>query len=435
MVNSLNPAEKTKVAIIGAGPAGTTLAAFLARKGASVVIFDDGARPPLIVGESLVPQLIPIFRKLGIEEEVAKIGVYKPGVTVTFTPEEELKLSFTAARGVLPTYAYNVPRKEFDDLLLRTAANDGARYVQKAAKCEAIHAGDAARSRIRLSGETLALVPEWSGQQPDVVIDASGRRRIFSKLLGIGAREGKRKDVSHFAHYENCPWPEPKGTVMTIRMQQGWAWRIPLPGPRLSIGVVVNKDVAKKFGSTAEEQLENIISNEPRIAGDCGGRRRVSKVATFANYQLISECGSGENWAMVGDAFGFVDPMLSPGLCMAMVSAEKLSRIIPAEARRSRHIRHRLTAYWHWYARTLSAWQNLVDYFYDGRIFAIQRTGADMSQRYPGKFSDFMERHISKNFSGMAAGAFINRPYSRWLLSMLGRHGIRGYDPADFAVR
>ena len=89
---------------------GTALAAFLARKGASVVIFDDGARPPLIVGESLVPQLIPIFRKLGIEEEVAKIGVYKPGVTVTFTPEEELKLSFTAARGVLPTYAYNVRR-------------------------------------------------------------------------------------------------------------------------------------------------------------------------------------------------------------------------------------------------------------------------------------------------------------------------------------
>lgn len=435
MVRSLIAPDKTKVAIIGAGPAGTTLAAFLARKGISVTIFDDGARPPLIVGESLVPQLVPVFRRLGIEEEVAKLGVYKPGVTVTFTPEDELKLSFTAARGVLPTYAYNVPRKEFDDLLLRTAIADGARYVEKPAKCEAVKAESPAKSQMFLSEETLALVPEWEGNQPDLLIDASGRRRIFSKLLGIGTKEGKRKDVSHFAHYENCPWPEPQGTVMTIRMQHGWAWRIPLPGPTVSIGVVLNKEDAMRFGSTPEEQLERIIDNEPRIAMDCAARRRVSKVATFANYQLISKCGSGKNWTMVGDAFGFVDPMLSPGLCMAMVSAEKLSDIIPAEAKRCRRLGGRLTAYWHWYRETLSAWQNLVDYFYDGRIFAIQRTGTDMSKRYPGRFSDFMERHISKQFSGMATGAFVNRPYSRWLLAMLGKHGIRGHDPADFAVR
>lgn len=435
MAHTHTPSVKTKVAIIGAGPAGAALAAFLTRKGVSVAIFDDGARPPLIVGESLVPQLIPIFRQLGIEDDVAKIGVHKPGVTVTFTPEEELRLSFTAVRGVLPTYAYNVPRKEFDALILRTALESGARYVETSAKCSAEKSPNPAHSRMALSPETLALVPEWKGHQPDLLIDASGRRRIFSKLLGLGAAEGKRKDVSHFAHYENCPPPDPPGTVITIRMEQGWAWRIPLTEGRLSIGIVVNKEVAKKSGATPEEQLENILSKEPRIARDCSGRRRVSKVATFANYQLISECGSGQNWAMVGDAFGFVDPMLSPGLCMAMVSAEKLARIIPADPARCRHLPRRLTAYWHWYAKTLSAWQNLVDHFYDGRIFAIQRSGTDMAKRYPGRFSDFMERHISKNLSGMAAGAYINRPYSRWLLSMLAKYGIRGYNPSDFAVR
>jgi 2-polyprenyl-6-methoxyphenol hydroxylase-like FAD-dependent oxidoreductase len=134
MVNSLVADSATKVAIIGSGPAGATLGALLARQGASVAMFDDGARPPLIVGESLIPQMIPIFRRLGIEEKVAAIGVYKPGVLVTFSDEDELLLSFTAARGVLPTYAYNVPRKEFDDLLLETAVDSGVRYVECAAK-------------------------------------------------------------------------------------------------------------------------------------------------------------------------------------------------------------------------------------------------------------------------------------------------------------
>lgn len=427
--------ENTRVAIIGAGPAGATLAAFLARKGVSAVILDDGARPPLIVGESLVPQLVAVFRSLGIEDEVAKIGVYKPGVTFTFTPEDELRLSFDAVRGVLPPYAYNVPRKEFDALILQTALRDGAHYIEAAAKCEVEKSAHPAQSRVRLSEQTLARVPEWAGRQPDLIIDATGRRRVLSKLLGVGAKEGKRTDVSHFAHYENCPWPEPRGTIMIIRMKQGWAWKIPLPGSLLSIGIVVNRDYAKKFGATSEEQLENIISEEPRIAQDCGGRRRVSKVATFANYQLISHCGAGQNWAMVGDAFGFVDPMLSPGLCMAMVSAEKLAGIIPTQAEGWRKLPASLAKYCQWYVRTLSSWQNLVDYFYDGRIFAIQRAGMEMAARHPGRISDMIERHIGKNLSGMASGALINHPYSRWLLSTLGKYGRGGYQPAEFAIR
>ena len=435
MVRSLIADSVTKVAIIGAGPAGATLGALLARKGASVAMFDDGMRPPLIVGESLIPQMIPIFRQLGIEQKIADIGVYKPGVLVTFSEDDELLLSFAAARGVLPTYAYNVPRKEFDDILLGTAIDSGVRYLPSAAKFHSENPSSAEDARVLLADETLARVPEWHGQ-PDLVIDASGRRRLFAKMLGIKAEAGKRKDVSHFAHFENVPWPEPKGSVMTIRMKYGWAWRIPLPGPKVSIGVVLNKEDAKRFGSSPEEQLDNIIASEARLSSDCPQRRRVTQVATFANYQLISEYGSGSNWAMVGDAYGFVDPMLSPGLCMAMLSAGKLADAIPARLDADeRNSPEQLKKYWMWFRENLGAWQNLIDHFYDGRIFAITRTGQDMSKRYPGFLMSVMERHIEKNLSGMATGAFINRPYSRWLLSMLATHGIRGHNPEDFAVR
>jgi len=369
-----------------------------------------------------------VFRRLGIEEAVARIGVRKPGVTVTFNAGEEIQLSFQAVRGVGPTYAYNVPRKEFDELIVETAAKAGVRRVEAAAKFEA------EADRVRLAAETLARIPGWNGEQPDFLIDASGRRRLFAKLLGIGADIGPRKDVAHFAHYENCPWPEPEGQVMTMRLEYGWGWRIPLPGPRLSIGVVIDKEFARRFGATPEEQLEAIIDNDPRLASECGARRRLTPVATFANYQLISERGVGANWATVGDAFGFVDPMLSPGLCMAMVSAERLANALsargggPFEAMR-------LRGYERWFRHTLTAWQELVDYFYSGRIFAMQVTGMGMSERHPGAMSNFMHRHVEKNLSGMASGAYITRPYSRWLLRTLGERFVFGAKPENFAIR
>jgi hypothetical protein len=65
----------------------------------------------------------------------------------------------------------------------------------------------------------------------------------------------------------------------------------------------------------------------------------------------------------------------------------------------------------------------------------MQKTGMDMGARFPGKFSDAMQRHVEKNLSGMASGAYIDRPYSRFLLWFLGRFGIRGFEPAKFAIR
>ncbi|MGH8093661.1 MAG: NAD(P)/FAD-dependent oxidoreductase [Chthoniobacterales bacterium] len=419
------------IAVIGGGPSGATVAAFLARAGFSVVIFDQGARPELVVGESLVPQLVPIFRELGIEERVAQLGIKKPGVTVTFDAGEEIELSFTAVRGVLPTYAYNVPRDAFDQLLINVAGESGARIVPQPAALEI----DPRTKMARLQSESLGMVAEWNGAQPDLLIDATGRRRLFAKLAGIEAVVGERRDISHFAHYENCPWPEPAGQVMTMRLACGWGWRIPLPGPKLSLGVVLNRDDARRFGDTPEEQLEGVIESDPRLKVELKDRRRVSPIATYANYQLISKAGSGPNWALVGDAFGFVDPMLSPGVCLALESAQKLARAVLARGASKSGLARRLDQYWHWFAATLAAWQNLIDYFYDGRIFAMQKTGMDMGARFPGRLSDAMQRHVEKNLSGMASGAYIARPYSRFLLRFLGRYGIRGWEPADFAIR
>lgn len=288
---------------------------------------------------------------------------------------------------------------------------------------------------VTLDEETLARMPEWGGRQPDFIVDASGRRRLLARHLGVRARTGRRADVAHFAHFENCEMPEPAGQVIIGRLRQGWSWRIPLTEGRLSIGVVINKTAAAEHGETAEEQLEGVIEADGRLRRECAGRRRVSKLATYANYQLVSERAWGPGWAAVGDAFGFVDPMLSPGLCMAMQSASELARRLPALGGLPGEAEAGLKSYGAWFEKSLKDWQDLVDFFYDGRIFAIYKSGMAMSERHPGRPAQVIERHISKNLAGMAAGAYVSRFYSRAMLQVLARHGIRGYPPEAFAIR
>src|SRR2546430_1506728 len=105
------------VGIIGSGPSGATLASLLAIKGLEVTLFDDGRRPDLIVGESLIPAVVPVLRRLGLEERAAAICQLKPGVTFTFGVNEQVEFCFESlARSGAPPYAYNSPRPAFDRL-------------------------------------------------------------------------------------------------------------------------------------------------------------------------------------------------------------------------------------------------------------------------------------------------------------------------------
>ena len=117
---------------------------------------------------------------------------------------------------------------------------------------------------------------------------------------------------------------------------------------------------------------------------------------------------------------------------MAMVSAEQLADAIIRNAPEKWDAA--FTRYLTWFRDMLGAWQDLVDMFYDGRIFALYRTGSEMMKRFPGFISRVMQRHFEKNISGMAGGGLTNHPYSRRMLQFMGRHGIYKQEPKDYAV-
>lgn len=407
------------VGIIGSGPSGATLASLLAMKGVDVTLFDDGKRPELIVGESLIPSIIPVLRKLGIEDRAAAICQHKPGVSFTFGRDYEIDFCFESVRGVLPTYAYNSPRPALDRLFDERAAELGVKRAKVRAKVERLGA-----DRLQLAPETLEQAPWLAGRQPDLLVDSTGRSRLFARTLEIPAELGPRKDVAYFAHYEGFIERSPSGQVVIGRMDHaGWSWRIPLPG-RTSVGVVLNKEEAAQLGDTPEQRLEAAIARDSQLSDAGKDRRRVSEVAVYTNYQLVSERGYGPGWVMTGDAFGFVDPMLSPGMWLALHSAEVLTENLDDLAAYDREMRG-----------LIKAWMELIEYFYDGRIFAMYETGTYFEREYPGRISDSIKWYFNRLIASMAAGATTTAAYPRTVLKLMARYGIRHSDPVALAIR
>jgi len=407
------------VGIIGSGPSGATLASLLKMKGVDVTLFDDGRRPELIVGESLIPAIIPVLRKLGIEERVASVCQYKPGVSFTFGRDYEIDFCFESVKGVLPTYAYNSPRPAFDRLFDERADELGVKRVKARAKVER----DEVRG-VRLAEETLAEAPWLNGKQPDLLVDSTGRSRLFARTMDIPAKLGPRKDVAYFAHFEGFVERPPQGQVVIGRMDHaGWSWRIPLPG-RMSVGIVLNKDEAAQLGATPEERLDAAIARDSQLSAAGQNRRRISEVAVYTNYQLVSDRGHGPGWVMTGDAFGFVDPMLSPGMWLALHSAEVLSESLD-----------NLPAYEREMRKLIRSWMELIQYFYDGRMFAMYQTGTHFEREYPGKISDWMKWYFNRLIASMASGATTTAAYPRAVIKFMARHGIWKSDPVALAIR
>ncbi|MFN8391090.1 MAG: NAD(P)/FAD-dependent oxidoreductase [Bdellovibrionota bacterium] len=357
------------VLILGGGPAGSSTAVFLARAGLKVAIAHTPKRPQMIVGESLIPATIPVIRKLGIEEEVRSYSTYKPGATFYVRPEAPLVIDFGRTVTGKRLYAYNTPRHDFDATLLRTAEKEGVKIIP----CTADVEHDAATDRITLTAETLTHVAPVLGGHPDLIVDATGRARMLSKVTKLESSRGLRNDCVIFAHVDNCEIEHP-GHIHVNRLSRGWSWRIPLPG-RVSIGVVMGADHWREFGSEPEARYDNYLQSEPTLKLIAPGSKRVTPVSVYTNYQLITERFFGPNWVLVGDAAGFVDPIFSSGLDLSLNGSVRCSKAIV------RGTTAALAEYERLQRRHIASWQLLAESFYDGRLFGLIRVGSLMTGR------------------------------------------------------
>ena len=409
-----------RVAIVGSGPSGSALATWLRRSGIEVALFSRGKRPPIIIGESLVPAVIPFLRDLGVEDEVAKYSLYKPGATFVFHPIQTQSFRFAESRQARTPYSYNVPRDRFDATLLEAALRAGAKQVEHSAQVER----EPGRDRVRLDVASQALAVETLGGAPDLIVDATGRARTIARLLDLPTVEGPRKDTALHAHCAGIDLVMP-GNVHSDRLTRGWSWRIPLPG-RVSVGLVAPSDYLATFGSSAEEQFDNFLRREEAARQWGEKAERLTPVVKYSNYQLRATRGTGEGWALVGDAFGFVDPVLSSGLLIGLDGAKTLARAIVSGSPASFRKYEARTI------RMLDDWTRIVDAYYSGRLFTLFRVGQYVQNTWFGRLVDFhFRKHMPRVFTGEASDS----RYSMAMVDFMLKYALAGNDPSDFAIR
>lgn len=375
---------------------------------------------PLLVGESLVPAIVLMLRKLGVEEEVATFSKYKPGACFNIGDKADFPFAFKDFCGSFPPYAYNVPRIQFEETLLATARKAGAKVFDLNAGLERIGNTD----RVQLNAETLATLGDFFPQHPDLIVDATGRARLLPKLLDIPSHEGGRKDTALFAHLDKTDLYA-DGYVHSSRLDHGWSWRIPLPG-RVSLGMVIGSEFLQPFGATKEERYDNLLKQDSVLSRVANGAKRLTPVMEYTNYQLTSDRMVGDGWALVGDTAGFIDPVFSSGLFIGMHSAFALADAIrKGSAQAFQNYQKEVTHH-------LTIWHEIVSYFYDGRLFTSFSIGEKMRNNLLMKL---VFPHINKHMGRIFLGAASTSPYSIKLLRLLVKHGLRDEDPKQMAIR
>jgi flavin-dependent dehydrogenase len=407
------------IAILGGGPAGATLGALLARAGRDVTLFTRSKRPAIIVGESLVPAIVPYLRTLGVEEEVAGYSIWKGGATFVFDGESRMNVRFDEVRGARTHYSYNVPRDRFDATILEAARRAGVRVLEQPARIEREGNGDG--DRVRLDDATLQAAGLRA--QPDFVVDAAGRQRTLPRLLGLETRDGDRRDTALHAHFEGIEVEVP-GNVHTDRLEHGWLWRIPLPG-RVSMGLVIDSERIRKYGDTPEEQLDTFLRQDPVIRDYAAPAKRVTPVIKYTNYQSRVLRGVGSNWALAGDCFGFVDPVFSSGLLLAFQCGDELARaLIDGSPAALKHYEQAML-------RRFEAWQRVIRWFYDGRLLTLFRVGERVRRTWKGRLLDF---HFRKHMPRIFTGEDVTNRYSLGLIDFMVKYALAGDDPEALRI-
>ena len=307
----------SEVLVIGGGPAGSTVAALLAERGRDVVLLEKERHPRFHIGESLLPLNMPLFERLGVAEEVRRIGMVKRGAEFvspwhaqpqTFQFDEQLDKSYP--------YAYQVRRSQFDEILFRNAARKGARTFEacKVTAVEFTPHGATVTARAEDGNEQ-----RWSTR---FVVDASGRDTFLASRMGIKRRNKKHNSAALYGHFTGAKRLPGKaeGNITVFWFDHGWFWFIPLSDGTTSVGAVCWPYYLKARETGTEQFLLDTIKLCPALAERLRDAKLVSPATATGNYSYVADRTMGRNYLMLGDAYTFIDPVFSTGVLLAMQS-------------------------------------------------------------------------------------------------------------------
>jgi flavin-dependent dehydrogenase len=318
-----NAANTTDVVVIGGGPAGSTVSTLLAQHGCRVKLFERERFPRFHIGESLIPETYWVFERLKMLDKMKKSAFVK-----------KFSVQFVNAAGKLsaPFYfhdnkphecsqTWQVIRSEFDLMMLQNAEEQGVEVHQATRVLDVLFEGDRAVGvTIQKEGGSREEVPA------KVVVDASGQSTMLQNRFKLRLWDPVLNKGAIWTYFQGAyrDTGRDEGATLVIQTtnKQGWFWYIPQHDATISVGVVAPFDYLFKGRGSHEQTFNEEVEACPAVKQRVSIGRRATGYFATKDYSYRSREVAGNGWVLIGDAFGFLDPLYSSGVLLALKSGE-----------------------------------------------------------------------------------------------------------------
>jgi flavin-dependent dehydrogenase len=366
----MNSSVQADVVVIGGGPAGSTASTLIAQNGFRVELFERDKFPRFHIGESLIPETYWVLKRLGMLPKLHASPFVK-----------KFSVQFVGSSGKLsePFYfmehkphecsqTWQVLRSEFDQMMLDNAREHGVRVHEETRVLDVLF------DRERVSG---VRVMDASGAKREVtckvVVDASGQSTLLANRFKLRVADPELKKGALWTYYEGAyrDTGRDEGATMVLQTagKKGWFWYIPLHNNIVSVGVVASFEYLFDGRGPHEkiysEELDRCPAAKERVA--CG--RRVAGFYATKDYSYRSRQAAGDGWVLAGDAFGFLDPLYSSGVLLALKSGQLAADAVSEGLAKGDTSAAQLGSWAPGFARGMDRMRRLVSEFYNGFSF------------------------------------------------------------------
>ncbi len=363
--------DQYDVVVVGGGPGGSTAAGYLAKLGHRVLLLERSVFPRHRIGESLLPSMMPVLEDFGLVGACHDAGfVEKTGATFIWGKSREpWFIEFRDTEFLPSSFAFHVERSVFDQILLDHARSAGAEVHHNATALRAIQEDGRIVGVVYRDNDTGDTKPVRSR----FVIDASGSASVIGRDVSERRYDDQMRQLALYSYFSNVRRPQDfrAGHIIVESCPKGWFWYIPIDSESLgevSLGLVTGqefRDEINEKGTRAfyEEALAEAPYVRERLGPDAKCSERIYGVRDWA-YTCDETAGAG--YYLVGDAAAFLDPLLSTGVSLAMLSGYSASVCINSVFQDPAMETEAASFYTDNYRKMYEVTRDFLHYFYSG---------------------------------------------------------------------
>lgn len=391
----MKTSDSPHVVVIGGGPAGATASTLIAQQGYRVELFERERFPRYHIGESLIPETYWVLKRLNMLDKMkASHFVKKHSVQfVNAMGKHSAPFYFHDNKPHECSQTWQIQRSEFDTVMLRNAEEHGVGVHEAVRVLDVLFEGDRAVG-VQIADEH----GKRSEVRADVVVDASGQSSMLINRFKLRVPDPELNKGAIWTYFKGAyrdPGKDEGATiVLSLQDKQGWFWYIPLHDDIVSVGVVADFDYLFKGRESHETTYFEEMENCPAVKQRVSTGEQVASIKATKDYTYKASRASGNGWVLVGDAFGFLDPLYSSGVLLALKSGELAADAIVEGLAKGDTSQAQLGKWEAGYVQGMNRMRRLVCEYYEGFSFG------QFIRRFPehrGGVTDLLIGDLFKN--------------------------------------